>query len=65
MLAHELVHWHRRDMWIGWLQVVVQGLFWFHPFVWWANNQLRHERECVCDEAVLRRDEHSPRSYCK
>lgn len=54
VLAHELVHWRRRDTWIGWLQVLVQGVFWFHPFVWWANTRLRHERECACDETVLR-----------
>lgn len=54
ILAHELVHWRRRDTWVGWLQVFVQGLLWFHPFVWWANARIRHERECACDEAVLR-----------
>ncbi len=54
ILAHELVHWRRRDTWVGWLQVFVQGVFWFHPFVWLANARIRHERECACDEAVLR-----------
>ncbi|HEY2892716.1 MAG TPA: M56 family metallopeptidase, partial [Pirellulales bacterium] len=54
VLAHELVHWRRRDTWVGWLQVFVQGLFWFHPLVWFANARIRHERECACDETVLR-----------
>lgn len=54
ILAHELAHWRRRDTWVGWLQVLVQGLLWFHPFVWWANARIRHERECACDETVLR-----------
>jgi beta-lactamase regulating signal transducer with metallopeptidase domain len=54
VLAHELVHWRRHDTWLGWLQVFVQGVFWFHPLVWWANARIRHERECACDEAVLR-----------
>ncbi len=54
ILAHELVHWRRRDTWVGWLQVFVQGLFWFHPLVWFANARIRHERECACDETVLR-----------
>ncbi len=54
ILAHELIHWRRRDTWAGWLQVVVQGAFWFHPLVWLANARIRHERECACDEAVLR-----------
>lgn len=63
VLTHELVHWKRRDTWIGWAQVLVQGLFWFHPFAWWANGQLRHERECVCDETVLRVGRISPEQY--
>jgi beta-lactamase regulating signal transducer with metallopeptidase domain len=54
ILAHELVHWRRRDTWVGWLQVLVQGVFWFHPLVWLANARIRHERECACDETVLR-----------
>ncbi|MEZ6131636.1 MAG: M56 family metallopeptidase [Planctomycetaceae bacterium] len=54
VLLHELTHiWHR-DTWIGWLQVIAQCLLWFHPFVWLANTCLRHEREKLCDDAVLR-----------
>ncbi|MBI2825549.1 MAG: M48 family metalloprotease [Planctomycetia bacterium] len=63
VLAHELVHWKRHDTWIGWLQVVAQGIFWFHPFVWCANRQIRHERETVCDEMVLHLGNISPRHY--
>jgi beta-lactamase regulating signal transducer with metallopeptidase domain len=63
VLAHELIHWQRRDTWVGWAQVLAQGLFWFHPPLWWANAQLRHERECACDEAVLRLVEQSPPRY--
>ena len=54
VLAHELVHWRRHDTLMGWLQMVVQCLFWFHPLVWYANGRIRHERECACDETVLR-----------
>lgn len=63
VLTHELVHFQRGDPWIGWLQVLVQGLFWFHPLVWWANRQIRHERELVCDEAVLRHGAVVPKNY--
>jgi beta-lactamase regulating signal transducer with metallopeptidase domain len=63
VLTHELVHWKRHDTWIGWLQVFGQSIFWFHPFVWWANRQIRHERECVCDEIVLSLGRISPRQY--
>lgn len=63
VLTHELVHLRRRDTWIGWLQVVAQGLFWFHPFMWWASRQLRHEREEACDESVLQDGGIAPVSY--
>jgi beta-lactamase regulating signal transducer with metallopeptidase domain len=53
VLRHELVHWRRRDLWVGWFQVLAQAFYWFHPLIWWANAQLRHERECACDEGVL------------
>lgn len=63
LLAHELLHWRRRDTWVAWWQLLVQGLFWFHPLVWWAARQLRHERECVCDESVLRHNACDPETY--
>lgn len=63
VLTHELVHLRRRDTWIGWIQVIAQGLFWFHPFVWWASRQLRHEREEACDESVLQDGGIAPVSY--
>jgi beta-lactamase regulating signal transducer with metallopeptidase domain len=63
VLAHELNHWRRRDLWIGWVQVLAQSLMWFHPLVWWANSRLRHERECACDEGVLQLSETEPAAY--
>ncbi|MCA9229141.1 MAG: M56 family metallopeptidase [Planctomycetales bacterium] len=63
VLLHELSHWRRRDPLIGWIQVLGQSLFWFHPLVWWANARLRHERECVCDEAVLQTGACEPVEY--
>jgi beta-lactamase regulating signal transducer with metallopeptidase domain len=63
VLMHELAHWRRGDTWIGWLQTTAQGLFWFHPFLWWAGGQLRHHRECACDEMVLRLGAINPQQY--
>ena len=50
-------------MLLGWLHVAAQGLFWFNPLVWWANRELRHERECACDEGVLRHGNLPARQY--
>ena len=63
VLTHELVHWQRRDPWVGWIQFIAQTLFWFHPLVWWSNNQLRHQRECVCDEISLGEGQRDPKQY--
>jgi hypothetical protein len=53
VLMHELTHWKRGDLFVARLELLVQGLFWFHPLVWFAVWQLRRERELSCDEAVL------------
>ena len=53
ILAHELVHVRRRDPAAAQLQLAAQLLWWFHPFVWWANRQIRRERERACDEEVI------------
>jgi beta-lactamase regulating signal transducer with metallopeptidase domain len=53
ILAHELVHIRRRDPFASSLQLIAQALWWFHPLVWWANREARHERERCCDEAVV------------
>jgi beta-lactamase regulating signal transducer with metallopeptidase domain/Tol biopolymer transport system component len=53
LLAHELIHIRRGDAFIGLLQMLAQGLFWFHPLVWWANRRMTAERERCCDEEVI------------
>ena len=53
VLAHELSHLKRRDNLKAALHMLVEGLFWFHPLVWWIGARLMEEREKACDEAVL------------
>lgn len=53
ILAHELWHVRRRDNLAAVLHMIVEVLFWFHPFVWWMGTKLVEERERACDEAVL------------
>jgi TPR repeat protein/beta-lactamase regulating signal transducer with metallopeptidase domain len=53
ILTHELTHWRRHDnLWAA-LHMIVEGLFWFHPLVWWIGRRLVVERERACDEAVI------------
>jgi ankyrin repeat protein len=63
ILAHELGHVLRYDAAVNSLQVVAQGLFWFHPLVWWANKKTRQEREKVCDEMAVARLGSRPKEY--
>jgi beta-lactamase regulating signal transducer with metallopeptidase domain len=53
VLAHELCHLRRRDNLLAALHMLVEGLFWFHPLVWWIGSRLVEERERACDESVV------------
>jgi len=53
ILAHELIHVRRGDLWVGLLQTLAVGLWWFHPLVWLVNRWISREAERCCDEAVL------------
>jgi uncharacterized GH25 family protein len=47
------------------VQLIVQSVFYFHPLVWWANREIRREREKCCDEFVLSSLNAGPRQYCE
>jgi len=53
ILVHEVSHTRRFDAAVNLLQIMAQGIFWFHPFVWWANHRIRIEREKCCDEMAI------------
>ena len=53
LVAHEACHLRRRDNLTAAIHMLVEALFWFHPFVWWIGGRLVHERERACDEAVV------------
>ncbi|TKJ39574.1 MAG: hypothetical protein CEE38_02300 [Planctomycetes bacterium B3_Pla] len=53
VLGHELSHVLRFDAAVNLLQIMAQSVFWFHPFVWWANKRIRAEREKCCDETAI------------
>ena len=41
LLLHELAHLKRHDHWVRWLELIVGGLYWWHPAVWWGRRLLR------------------------
>ena len=53
ILTHEVQHVHRHDNLAAAIHMVVEAIFWFHPFVWWLGTRLIEERERACDEDVL------------
>ena len=53
LVAHELIHVRRGDLWLGLLQTTAQALWWFHPLVWLAARLSAREVERCCDEEVV------------
>lgn len=53
VIAHEMCHVRRRDNLTAAIHMVLEAVFWFHPFIWWIGARLLEERERACDEAVL------------
>jgi beta-lactamase regulating signal transducer with metallopeptidase domain len=63
VVMHEMAHVVRFDALVNGLQILVQGIFWFHPLVWLANRFIRAEREKCCDEAAVARLGAAPKEY--
>lgn len=54
MIAHELAHIRRWDPLVSLIQMVIESLLFFNPFVWWLNRTIRSEREACCDAVAAR-----------
>ncbi len=65
LLIHELAHLRRRDHWMRWLELLIGGLYWWHPVVWWARRALREVEEQCCDAWVVWAWPESARSYAR
>ncbi len=53
VLLHELIHLRRRDVWVNFMQALLQIIYWWHPLVWLANARIRRVREEAVDDAVM------------
>lgn len=53
VLAHELAHLRRRDLWAVLFQRLVETLFFYHPAVWWLSRRIDVEREMACDDSAV------------
>lgn len=54
VLAHELAHIRRYDLLFNLAQRLIEAVLFFHPAVWWVSRRVSLERECACDDLVLR-----------
>ena len=53
VMLHELIHLRRRDVWLNFVQALLQIFYWWHPLVWLANAHIRRVREEAVDDAVM------------
>jgi ABC transporter DrrB family efflux protein len=65
ILAHELIHVRRGDLWIGMLRHLARSLWWFHPLVWKTSSSVRRGAEQCCDEEVIATLKISPSDYAR
>jgi len=54
ILAHELAHVRRHDVFVNLLQSCIETLFFHHPAAWWISAQVRAEREHCADDLAIR-----------
>ena len=54
VIAHELAHIRRFDLWFNLFQRVVETLLFYHPAVWWLSRRVRLAREMCCDELAAK-----------
>ena len=59
ILAHELEHIRRYDYLVNFAQNFIEIMFFYHPAAWWISANIRRERECACDDAVVQTLENS------
>lgn len=53
VIAHELAHIRRWDLWVNLLQRLVEMLLFYHPAVWWLSRRVSLEREMCTDELAV------------
>lgn len=63
VLAHELAHLARHDLWFGLIPLLGRVVFFFHPLMILAAREYSLAREAACDALVLRTLGTAPRDY--
>jgi len=63
VIAHELAHIRRGDLFWNLMAALVRAVFFFHPLVWIAERRLKLVQEVAADELAIRRQQDDPASY--
>ena len=50
ILAHELAHVRRHDMWVNLFQRIAEAILFFNPALWFLSRRISALREYCCDE---------------
>jgi beta-lactamase regulating signal transducer with metallopeptidase domain/protein involved in polysaccharide export with SLBB domain len=53
VIAHELAHVRRWDLWVSLAQRLLETLLFYHPAVWWLSHRVSLERELCTDELAV------------
>ena len=54
ILAHELAHVRRYDMWVNLVQRIAEAVLFFNPGLWFLSRRISTLREYCCDEITCR-----------
>lgn len=54
ILTHELIHEKRKDLLYKWFCQLVRWIYWFHPLLYFVNQEVGRMCELSCDEMVIR-----------
>ncbi|XZE55008.1 M56 family metallopeptidase [Planctomycetaceae bacterium SH139] len=65
LIAHELIHIRRGDLWWSAIQTLARCLWWFHPLVSLASNRFERATELSCDEETVASLRCSPAVYAR
>ena len=65
LLVHELAHLRRGDHWVRWLELLVRGIYWWHPVVWLAGREMREAEEQCCDAWAVWALPHAAKAYAR
>ncbi|SHO50652.1 M56 family metallopeptidase [Anaerocolumna xylanovorans] len=53
ILLHELAHIKRKDLSLRIITMVIQGIYWFNPVIWYSMHKMKEDCELSCDASVL------------